>query len=686
AAAPASAAARSAHAKSTPAPATAVPRHSGGKLVLDGQTEWVVPPASGSAAAFDLDVRAPRAPAGATVEAAVYPRLESRDAFKSAVRNGPHGYPISRTVPAAYGRLPAGSGGAGRALDLSVVTTARTDSRTAVGLDCAPPTGPGTCTGVYPVRVELVRPDGGLLAQLTTFLTFVAGTSAHPLDVAWVVPVQAPVRIDTRTSEPTRAVDPVSPGAAGALETLVGQLDAASGVPVTLDTSPETLQSLDARGTRGQRAVATLAAMSADQARDEVLPASYVPVALGALAGAGEPTEIVAQKAAGSTALHKLGVRTTARASWVATDDVGSDLLGGLRRFGAGSVVVPDTDLSATPVTSGTWASTFRLQLGTTATRSTSVPAAESDTWLDGQFDADPADPVLAASQMLADLAMVHFERPNTDAVRGLVAVPPEGWTADAAFDRVLLAGLNGAPLLEPVTLSTFLTNVTPRGARSLATSERGPVLGHGTAVKMSAARVRLTGFTSAIVGTPSVDTQLDELLLATETATLTARARTEALGEFETVLGHQMAQITVNTDDFTLTARTGFIPVTIDSSAPYAVMGTVSVSGSKFEFPRRSSEPTFTLDHPTSSWRVDVEARSSGDLPLHVTFTTPQGSLVIASSTLTVLSTSTTPVGVALTVAAVVILFAWWGRSWWNGRKRKRAGATGGARRGGAP
>lgn len=310
------------------------------------------------------------------------------------------------------------------------------------------------------------------------------------------------------------------------------------------------------------------------------------------------------------------------------------------------------------------------------------VRAAESDGWLDAQFQAHPGDPALAASQLLADLAMVHFERPNTRHVRGMVAMPPSGWQPNAVFDRVLLDGLNGNPNVAPVTLATFFATVSPDGTRSAKTRGRGPVLGRAIVAKLSSARAELSDFTDAIVGNPPVKAQLAQLLLATETGALSRQARTRALGEFHRVLQDQIGQIRVDdARNFTLTSSTGVIPVTLDSSAPYTVVGRLSVSGNKFVFPHDSSTWPFRLDHATNSWRVDVKARTSGYSPLHVAFTSPNGKLVIAAATLSVTSTATTVVGIVLTVLALAILFAWWGRTWWNGRRRKRLSSALGAK-----
>ena len=79
------------------------------------------------------------------------------------------------------------------------------------------------------------------------------------------------------------------------------------------------------------------------------------------------------------------------------------------------------------------------------------------------------------------------------------------------------------------------------------------------------------------------------------------------------------------------------------------------------------------SIDHQTNSTRIDVLARTSGDLPLELTLRTPNGVLVIARGRLTVRSTATSVVGIALTALAVLVLAAWWARTWRRARRERR-------------
>jgi hypothetical protein len=656
--------------------------HTPSALVLVDQTEWVVAHSGSSGAPtpvspFDLGISARDAPSGAAVQAVLYPRLLTRYDFKNVLRDGPHGYPLSATTPVPLASLPPNPRSSGVSLDLSIVQSASSEQGSRLGLACSPATGSGTCTGVYPVVVPLQRPSGRVLRHFTTFLTYVTARSAHPLELSWIVPLQAPISLSRRPSAPARAIRPLSSAEAASLEILISQLRATP-LPVTLDVSPETLQALDRAGPDGRAAVATLAALSSNPSTYEVLARPYAPVDLGALAGAGEPTEIVAQMAAGSTVLHHLHVRTTPTPSpWVQTGAVGNDIAGGLEQVHATQLVVAGTALSptSTVTSSGTWTSTFSLGL-TRRGSTTSVVAAEADSLLGRQFAGTRTDPALAATQLLADLAMVHFERPNTTAVRGLVALPPRRWVANPAFDRVLLEGLSQDPVVEPVTLSRYFSSVTFAGSRHLLGPGPGPVMPHALARVVSRARIRLSSFDGVLAGhpLPPVASQLDDLLLASESAGFSERRQASGVSTVERLLTDQLRLVRFATEKtFTLTSRAGQIPITVESHAPYTIVGRLTVSGNKFLFPHHGTSRVIRLDHATNASRVDVVVRSPGDLRLRVVFTSPDGHLVIARALLIVRSTATSVVGVVLTVAALAILLTWWARTWWSGRHTRR-------------
>jgi len=662
-------------------------------MLLD-QTASVKPSAPGAPATFSLDLAvAPGTPVTDEVLVTLYQMLHTRSGFEQTLKSAPNSRVLDQTRPVALSSLPAlpATSGipAGSALDVSVLpdpTAAPTAPPAAatLDLDCLA-TGPGSCTGVYPVTVDLLKPSAGGRAALvggssfTTYLTYAASRSRTPLDFAWVVPVSAPLSIRTTSVNPATAVRQPSSAETAALEGLVSTLAAHPSVPVTVAASPQTLQSLAASGSRGSQAVDELASMSTGNPTNrQFLAEPYAPINLGALAGGGEGGEIAAQAKLGQALDRSFGVETPDRyRTWVATGTVGADLRTGMSQpsVGASRVVIPDADLSPPRDNEGTWASAFTISLG----RGSPVTAAASDGELAAHFTADRADPALEATQLLADLAMIHFEAPNTPVPRGVVAVPPSAWTPSRMFDSEVLAGLTTNPIVHGTTLngyfsafSAVLASTPP--TRRLADGGSGPVLAGTIARRVTAARLRITYFADSVLGNPPVKAQLDELLLDAESDELMPSAQLAGVRTVEKVLTAQLSQVQLATArSITLTARTGLVPVTIESSAPYTVVGVLELSGGRFVFPHGSTRP-MTLDHATNPVRIDVEARTSGDLPLAVNFLSPTGKLRIASGRLTVRSTATSVVAVVLTVIALLVLFGWWLLTWRDSRRRKRS------------
>jgi hypothetical protein len=651
----------------------------GPPLTLLSQSPFVTP---GGHLDLRLSLGAP-APAGALeVSVTLYDKVHDRSTFEQTEADGPQAARLldpTQVVPVAA---------QAQEVDLSLpVSGAAPGSGTATGpaLDLGCPPDTGLCPGVYPLEIALGHSGGGTIARMTTFLTYAEAAAATPLRFALVVPLGTPVGIRS-TSDPARALRALSPSSVATLTDLVGQLEAhapaapGGGVPVTVEADPRSLQALDAAGPAGHRAVQGLSALSTVPGGDEFPAQPYVPIDPGALAGAGLTGEVELQMVAGADSLRSVGLRTSAT-TWVSTGPVGSNLAAGLRLAGAGRVVVPDTQVTSDPGR-GSITQPFGLALG----RGSAVDAAASDSGLAAHFAAHPQDPVLAANQLLADLAFIYSEAPNAAEPRGVVAVPPAGWHPRPAFMDALLTGLTANPSVDSVTLQQFFAQV-PRGGypneptvRHPLTSGPGPTMGAGLARRESSARLRYIAFRSAVPGNPAVLGQLSDVLLASQSDELRPAAQSAGTSTFERDLAAQLSQVQLATDrTITLTARTAPIPVTVLSSAHYEMVGTLTLVSDKFEFPQGATKPDFVIRPNTNSVRIEVQARTSGDLPLQVSLIAPHwvpGSppLVITHGQLTVRSTATSIVGITLTLAAAAILLAWWVRTWRRGRAARRA------------
>jgi hypothetical protein len=70
---------------------------------------------------------------------------------------------------------------------------------------------------------------------------------------------------------------------------------------------------------------------------------------------------------------------------------------------------------------------------------------------------------------------------------------------------------------------------------------------------------------------------------------------------------------------------------------------------------------------------RFAVLARTSGAFPLVVTMQSPDGSLIVGHTRLTVRSTAASGVGLLLSAAAGIFLLVWWGRHVLRGRRARQ-------------
>src|SRR5207302_10144718 len=89
-------------------------------------------------------------------------------------------------------------------------------------------------------------------------------------------------------------------------------------------------------------------------------------------------------------------------------------------------------------------------------------------------------DQVLAAHQLLADLAEIYFEQPGSSQPRAVAVEAPLDWPASSVFLNAALDGLAEGPIVQPLTLASLdasIPAVGPSGApavRQLGTQSEG--------------------------------------------------------------------------------------------------------------------------------------------------------------------------------------------------------------------
>jgi hypothetical protein len=637
-------------------------------LQLLSQTAWVGP--GQSEVRLHLGVTASDE-AYETLSVSVYRELTARSQFQAAFRGDLSGsgfYYWPPKGPAPLNQLPRDPTG-GVDVDIGV-------NNGSGGL-------PLSTTGVYPVEVFLEKDGARLGAPLTVFVVY-AGSDARNLqrlNADLVVPVAA--RVPISSSGLPGAVPPAS---ASALRADSAEL-ARWQVPVTVEVDVPTVQALAKGGPADARALAHLEAAVASG--DELLPATSLPLDLGALVSSGLTSDIRDELTAGASALGSMLGASPTTTTWAFSRGVDASTMSAIVALGAQQVAVPEGDLSALPVTDQklTFAQPTRLSV-----RGGHVDVIGADSELSSRIaeSSAPERAVLVANQVLAELAMIDLEAPSD--TRGVVLLPSPGITVNATFLGVFLAGLQGNPLIKAVTLAELFHNVplasgttTAPLVRQLEGPRTSPPLG-GTgrlqeALSAVRAAAQVYGATTALVGV------LGHELVVSLSAVFSVPQRAAIIGAALQSAQVALAKVRLPpSNSITLTSRQGSLPLTLLSSAGTLAHVRLVLSSEELSFMAKrfdqgrcapigpgSEQCELTLSQATTALQVPVVVRTIGAFPLSLEIETPDGSEEIAAGTYTVRSTAISDLGLVLMVGAALFLAIWWARNARHGRRAKR-------------
>lgn len=122
----------------------------------------------------------------------------------------------------------------------------------------------------------------------------------------------------------------------------------------------------------------------------------------------------------------------------------------------------------------------------------------------------------------------------------------------------------------------------------------------------------------------------------------------------------------------FTLTGRSGTIPVSLYNSSDAPLEVTVQMTSSKLTFP--DGPLTVVLEPQTyTEVRIAITARSNGSIPATLLVTTPEGRVPLAPAVpLTAKVNALNGLGNLITGAAGLVLLTWWGRHVRRSRRQR--------------
>ena len=612
-------------------------------VTLVSQTTTVLPSADGTGR-FSVAFTRPAGDGTATVSTRLYAPLTTRSGFVSAMSPSGPTSQIDETAPIALSCLPKAADARRLTVEVLTGSSPAPAPRSCQGtsavptwtLRCTP--GGGRCSGVYPVVLEVRA--GSSTTSITTFLTFAESPAVQPLRAAAIL-----------TLGPTATAEQVAEVAAG--------VRAAPGASAAVSLAPTAATRL-AAGSVGQRSLAELA--GAVTAPDhEVVRSPFTSIDPGALAVSGLTTQVPAQVTRGDRLLRRAGIRSAAAAGFIATSPVTSSTAGGLAAAGISRLVIPDSSLATPTSATLSWGEPF------SPAGSPGIVALAADSILSAQMGPG-SDPVLAAERLLADLALLHLERPSLSAPLGVVLLAPDGWTPNRAFITTLLRGLVGNPLVSSATLSSLFatlaagSNGVP-GTRALASPGPSAPWPAAQVGSLAGGQARVAALAGALTQGRHVVRRLSDGFLLAESDRLGTTGRTGALGAANGAVDAELGHLGIGGADITLTSLKGALPITLTKTADWSMAGVLSVHSDHLRFPRGRTRMV-TLDHPTQAVRIPVVAETTGDLTVSVTLSTPSGNLLLARQRIVVRTTQTSAAAIVLTIGAALVLLVWWIRT----------------------
>jgi hypothetical protein len=544
-------------------------------------------------------------------------------------------------------------------------------------------------SGIYPTEVTLLRAGTVVDSFVTPLVVIDKGLS--PLTLAWVWRFDATPAHQPDGTIRRAAGEALGPD--GRLVRLAAAAAAAATVPITLAPTPETLAAWQESARQeehqpggapaaGAGAGLTALKTAASSPAHQLLRSPFVPMDIPGLLDANLGGEIDAEFSRGAADLQQaLGDVPPASSTMLAPGPLNSAALARLRQYGAERLVLPPNALQPRDQ---------RLTPGrpfVVGSRGLTYPAAVSDPDLSRLLEGDDP-PALRAARFLAALSLVALEAPGEP--RGVVVTTPDEWDAPAPLLDAVLAGLVNNPAIIPATLDGYFAGIKAeeRDGRPLVRDlARIRVTDPGDADTVRSLRRQLAGFASVVGPNSPWLESADRTILASRATVLQGDNRSERkLSSPAGYLEGASRQLTKNITSkvrgpkgqrVTLTSRKASIPISLFNATGRPLQVKLRLESDQLRF-LDGAERFVTLASQNTTERFRVESRTTGAFPLEITVTSPDGSLKINSSELTIRSTVVSGVGAVLTAGAGLFLLVWWG----NDLRRSRHRRNGRARR----
>jgi len=622
------------------------------QLLLTNITPFVGP--SGT---FTVSFTAGELPPATSVSLVVYAAVESRTRLDRTIAGEQLGTALFSTPS-----RPLGTNASSAPVTLSLPINP---------LWPAPENGTVLSTaGVYPVMVVANNANGNRVASVVTHLLRLPDTKTTTNALA----VGTIVRVDSTPVVGLGGAPTVSDSETDRVRRIMAKVDDPVGSPpLTLAATPFVLKWLAETDTKNRN--------DTNITNRQTLLAPFVPIDSGALVAANLARVIDQELFAGSQVTTSLLGVTPDQTVTVLDDTVTLSSLDRFAAVGAQIAVVPSNQIrsSLNNDPSAVLTRRFAIRSGD----DTILSAIASDDATTAQFTLT-RDPVVAAQNALAELAMLHFEEPGTG--RG-VAVALPAWINPVSINH-FLAGLKGnagnasgspgQPIIDPVTLNNLLSRTdttTLQGQPVLRTwTSASPKAMDSFPTAYEQAEWNLIGLRTTLPDDTEATVAIEQTILTSASLGLDDPSRTAFLSHANNQIGAVTAQIRLpESQTVTLTSRSGKIPLVLTNDLPVEAHVRVQVKSAKLEFPEGTTIDMVLAPAGTTRTDIAVTTRASGAFPLEVVVSSANGALPLTNSRISVRSTAISGWGLILSVGAGLFLLLWWARHWRSSRPADR-------------
>ena len=306
--------------------------------------------------------------------------------------------------------------------------------------------------------------------------------------------------------------------------------------------------------------------------------------------------------------------------------------------------------------------------------RSTQLQALSTSKSPSAQLFASVGSATERSQQFGAWLALLSRDHPGSTVVLDIPVDAMTNPTTLRALQRILSIR---NPFVNNVTTSTALrrsTQGTDTQGRPLvrSLSKLPPSAPKADLERAQALRVRLNGYAQLVGDDKEISGAKRAFLDALAFNNSSAQASYH-LDRVQSLVESLNQSVSVSNQTITLTSQRSEVPFTFTNTSGRALRVRVQLTSPRI----KQTRPNETFDLPAAprnqTHLIQLEVNGSGEFPVDVTVSSPDGAVSIATSRITMNSTVFGAFGSWLTYGAIAFLAAWWIHHGWRKHRAKR-------------